>query len=553
MPISQRRKAHVAYSSDSSRASSPRRVPSLEDLDLSKSRLPLLLFPKQQVNDRARWRSALPNQQALSWVERLEADTNIGQSRLHKSFSNAAGADSAEEDVVSSLQQVASPDLDGEQLHLSVDCPQADHPGWDSLAPNIPETRGTEILHNKELPVFSSNPESSAERVHEDTDIATALSLLADKHLGLQLKQEGHQTSQYVSYLLDTIDLLQSQLMFRQAPQNNPDIDVMSRIGTEVIVERPARLYETIHRTICEYAPHGHRFEYSEDEPRYATKMDQVWGGLRAQTQIQNLEHYIEQHPDASFIVVKEHLCSSERVKSEATSSERQEQMLVISSKLDTALRAVADFVPYETAWNNRRNNKPFMYGKMDAPYLFIFHHHSKLHEHLEKAPDDNDDLTAMLRFIDDHYGEEYTSAQTLFAQGKTTAEHVTKLFKPLTVAVDTILSTVRAYVVYSLPEIVSKAIQFTVFAYINDGRSLVRQTWKTGLTVVPSIEMDITDLRIYPLSYARPDVVDQIRRNGKQFLDLRSRAFVCYQGWDDPRTQFYVSTPLPAGSSLSM
>jgi len=280
--------------------------------------------------------------------------------------------------------------------------------------------------------------------------------------------------------------------------------------------------------------------------------MDQVWGGLRAQIQIQNLDYYIETHPDASFIVVKEHLCSSERVKSGASSSERQEQMLIISSKLDAALRAVADFAPYEAAWTNRRNKRS-MYGKMNAPYLFIFHHHGKLHEHLEKAPDGNDDLGVMLSFINDHYGEEYTSARTLFAQGRTTAEHVTKLFKPLTVAVDTNQGTVRAYVVYSLPEIDNNIIRFSVCAYNNDGRSLVRWAWKEPLVVAPSIEMDITDLKIHPLSHAKPEMVDQIRRNGKQFLDLRSRTFVCYHGWDYLRTQSYVSASLSPLSSFSL
>ncbi|KAG7118897.1 ATPase family AAA domain-containing protein 3B like [Verticillium longisporum] len=103
---------------------------------------------------------------------------------------------------------------------------------------------------------------------------------------------QSRETSRFIAYLLDTIQLLQTKLSYARAPEPDDTLD------------RSDLLDDTITQ------PHSHSGFIFEDEPKTLTDVN-TGIMLSGKAKIANLESYLVKRPDICLVVFKRHDCIS--------------------------------------------------------------------------------------------------------------------------------------------------------------------------------------------------------------------------------------------------
>ena len=232
---------------------------------------------------------------------------------------------------------------------------------------------------------------------------------------------------------------------------------------------------------------------------------------------------------------------------------------------------------------------------ELPAPYLFIYHSRKYLESFLDglrlqaKAQ-----VTFLVEYIEKQFADEYATADSLLTRNKISPDYVRYLFKPGDVLVSRIEGQYRGFVSKTWPKIErqyrasrtqvvsrsgttlplygsqnakarmendeivvhvskidvwswtfdgnfqrqNKALNLEIPAFRNDDRDsngkatlqahVQNQQSRRGL-----LEQNISDLNVYPIQYASPDIVDKCRRRGKVFWKCRSCSYVSYREAD--------------------
>ncbi|KAK7936659.1 P-loop containing nucleoside triphosphate hydrolase protein [Apiospora aurea] len=383
------------------------------------------------------------------------------------------------------------------------------------------------------------------------TGLAEALGEIADRHLEIDVLDHSHDTSRYIGYLLDTIHSLESRLFYKGARDPVGKSEKAPQAELPANGEKGPRS-QVLHRVVCSNSWHDHGGMLFEDEPEYQTDATHEYKLLSGNKEVSDVRYYVEEHPEILFIVLKEHECGSARrqrderaIQSDSgRTSERNEIIQIVSKALNDAFKRIAEFDPY-----GRRNSdgRDAFVGTMEAPYLFLFHHHQKLKDLVGQEISYRPILDPLLLFLEQNYGEEYRSANELFQRGLVTAYHSSKLYKPHDIVVTQTGhgSSLSARLLSRFPERTPKdRDRWTLegWSWTYNGREARREGWTQDTDSFLVDEFPITKLPIYPLKYARPEIINQIRETGRQFWSMRHQSLRCYTGWDEKHDRYYTN-----------
>lgn len=398
-------------------------------------------------------------------------------------------------------------------------------------------------------------------------DLTTALGSIAYTSLGIDILNEGNTSTRYLAFLLDTIEKLQVEnefLEFETSRSKGMRNSAMTRDIKDNAVRASGYNAEksqdslriprgqVIHRVSCAAEYHGHDGMMYEDQPELPiTQRSSLPGeteGLRGKQMILNEASYLQDHGDISFLVIKEHICVPRSSKSYKRSSPgnsispRMETLRIKSPILRTALHSVAE-CPLDEIVYERRGSKQL---EMEAPYYFLYHHRHQLVTLSQNDPEAAAHIIPLFDYIDKNYGDEYNSGDELIRGGTMNSFHVRKLFKPNQIILKSVGGRLKAYVLDSWPTLDSGKLQITGWCFDYDGRKLVRIVMTQAVEFAFSDDIAIDKLEVYPLEYANPNVVSQLKARGERYWALRRRHLVAYSGWDSHRDQFHVRNPPP-------
>ncbi|KAK1658314.1 hypothetical protein BDP55DRAFT_683006 [Colletotrichum godetiae] len=377
---------------------------------------------------------------------------------------------------------------------------------------------------------------------NQGVSLAETLASMTEKHLGIDVLDQSREISNFVSYLLDTIQILQSQADCRDADSSGSDSgsDLQDE---ELVISKPFG-YQVVHRILCSAILHNHDGTLGENEPvnrKSRASRNMKW--LHAEKEILNLHTWLIKRPSLCFIVIKEHRCAQDqraeiqrfRDRNHVTPSGRQEKLRVVSPELLKALRQVAEFQIY-------RDSELGPVPEMEAPYLFLFHHRRKL-EALAETGSFQEVILPLMGFLKQHYEAEYTEAEEMFLQGHVNDYHIHKLFKPSQMVLKRRKGEPQvAFVLekYSLARQEDITLQGWNWHY--NGHELHRAMQFEAIAFVPEERTKICDLDIHPVEYAREEDIKALTQRGNKFWSMRDQVYTCYTGWERGSKHQYVS-----------
>ncbi|KAK1701989.1 hypothetical protein BDP67DRAFT_538946 [Colletotrichum lupini] len=406
-------------------------------------------------------------------------------------------------------------------------------------------TRVDTSLHsNDNGTVVDSRTLEEEKKSDQDVSLAETLASMTDKHLGIDVPDQSQEVSTFVSYLLDTMQMLERQLRFRAADSSGSDSDSDSQ-DEKVAVGPPPR-FQTVHRVFCTARFHDHDGTLYEDEPvtrKIRFPGDNGW--LEAQKEIINLDTWLNKRPSLCFIVIKEHRCAQDqradtqrhRIRNYiGLPSGRLERLKVVSPVLQKALKQVAKFQVY------RKSEQDDFATEMEAPYLFLFHHRKKLAA-LAETETYQEVILPLMKFLKESYEAEYTEAEEMFLQGQINAYHIHKLFKPNQMLLIKKKGEPQvAFVLEDYSMMAQEEISLHGWSWHYNGNDLHRVPKSGRIGFVPEEKMNICDLVVHPIEFAREEDIKTLTQRGNKFWSMRGQVYICYTGWDKASRHQYAS-----------
>ncbi len=233
------------------------------------------------------------------------------------------------------------------------------------------------------------------------------------------------------------------------------------------------------------------------------------------------------------------------------------ESIALSSETLQMAVTEVSRCAPNDSAYENAKNPSELGYhsyslSKNDNeietyPHRFFYHHRSQLANYAESAGGlVRDHINALLSYIQASQGQVHDEADGLIAQGKIQRSHLEMLFCPNDIVLAKTAGSLAAYVLRAWPQ-GGSTISLDCWAWGFDGNWLHRKSETLTVLRPPHEQISIRDLEVFPLRFATPEELEQLRTRGQKFWNLRYQSFVTYNGWDAKAEQFYVSYPVSA------
>ena len=391
--------------------------------------------------------------------------------------------------------------------------------------------------------------------------LAETLNAVAENYLKMDTLDQTQETTRFISYLLDTIHLLEGQVRYYQAADDDSitesECDSEAEKSQEDVGELIGPIIprgQVLHRVYCtSNNHHSHNESLYEDVPAFDSAAFDGSGGLFGQMKIDKLSTYLLRNPHIYFIIFKEYDCAtgqqgSSRLKKDtkhASSrllSPRAERMRIVSPILQSVLEQVAEFQIYVGSdENDDDDDEEYRANEMDAPYLFLFHHRDKLSA-LPNGISSKEAVKPLLEFLGENYSEEYMEAQDLFSKGLVTVKHISKLFKPnQTVISRESTDALKAYVLDDYALLKRESIRFFGWSWLYNGRDLQRKDWDRKIRSLPEGEFQISNLPVHPFDYAQSGDLAKLDARGKKFWEMKGQYYTCYTGWDRSHNYYYV------------
>lgn len=334
---------------------------------------------------------------------------------------------------------------------------------------------------------------------------------------------------------------------------------------------------------------------------------------LQCNLPLENFDLYLEKNKDITFIVYRNFDINETGVLAQPqtgdVSSERAAYLPQHSSEtirpVDLNLiEAIKNLLGSRQEYSQILSIFSESY-ELAAPYLFIYHERKSLEEFQNSLPlPAKAQLSLLSKFIAEEYADEYTAADSLLSQDKTSPAYIRYLFKPGDLLVSRVDGQYMGHVATSWPKITwEKKVPRMRAAISNNGTGLSPygsqdaearmatdkvtihvcriNAWhwafdgsfqrkhetfdleissiedgKTatnikGKNVVatqvkehkPTLEgKSISDLNVFPMQFASAEIIDKCRRRGKTFWKCRTRNYVSYQDSELESIQNLVS-----------
>jgi hypothetical protein len=159
-----------------------------------------------------------------------------------------------------------------------------------------------------------------------------------------------------------------------------------------------------------------------------------------------------------------------------------------------------------------------------------LYHLRRPLHYLDAKSLDHyREDIEALLGLLSNTLPHDFEEADVLFSRGRVTKPHLDKLF-----CVNDVVVTFEDGhpVAYILEEFVEPSQLPTVlkcWSWGFDGSFFQKKTTLSLIWPSSALEVQISDLNIYPLRFGTSDLEVRLRTRGAKFWTYRNRAFVSY------------------------
>ncbi|KXH49519.1 hypothetical protein CSIM01_03807 [Colletotrichum simmondsii] len=379
--------------------------------------------------------------------------------------------------------------------------------------------------------------------------LAEVIASMTEKQLGIDVLDQGKDISTFLSYLLDTIQIMENHAQYRDAKSSSSGSGSDSGSDSqdeEAVINQPVP-FKVVHRVFCTAMHHTcHGTQLYEDEPvNRSVQYSPGSSMLQGEKKIFNLDTWLSERPSLCFIIIKEHLCNQyqrprnrnydldEDVK---LPSARLERLRIVSPVLQKALKQVAKFQIYP-----KYRHEDFV-AEMEAPYSFLFHHRKQLAE-LAGTGVVQEVISHLMSFLEEHYEAEYREAEEMFLQGCVNAHHIHKLFKPNQMLLSSKKGEpIFAFILgrYSQPK--REEILLHGWKWHYNGHDLQRASEHARIGLVPEEKTRICDLETYPAEFAREEAVKMLTERGNKFWSMRNQSFICYTGWDRESKHQYAS-----------
>lgn len=278
---------------------------------------------------------------------------------------------------------------------------------------------------------------------------------------------------------------------------------------------------------------------------------------LNGTVHVFDLEAYMQDDTDdVAFVVIRTVDCSQSSVSMARAGGPLQwtEEIYMKSKITKMAMQQIATcyfqpipdiLEPVSTFDKPKSDSKqPSDLNQITPAELFFFHHLHLLRDYQTKHSESKQHIDAFLEYVDSRYGEDFTEAESLFACGLVSKEHVLKLFRPNELVISGTYGRPAAFVLQEWPILKSDGwVELSCWSFQTDGSGFAR---KRIHLVIPPIELETTmiqDLVAYPLRFATPKLPDLIRSCGEKQWQYRNATQITYKGWNVGRDQFFVGS----------
>lgn len=313
-----------------------------------------------------------------------------------------------------------------------------------------------------------------------------------------------------------------------------------------------------LHKVLCEGGSENHETHHSGflylDEPCLVAG-DSRESMIKGEHQLSNIDGYLEDHPDISFIIHRTYICEKyhHQVSDNFQRSSSFKPNTKIPSQTRTNLFTLAEDGPkaqpdsenmsivseeLKSAFRTMQIRSPDRFGgatdppNMFAPYLYFYHNLAFMKEcvagdlpRLQKL-----NVEAVLNYLGQSYGTEYEEADYLFSQGKVSLKHFSKIFGPNELVVTQQDYGTIALMSSKCPKPSGRNLALSCWSWRFNGVFQVEQTQIDILWPhCPTEVIRISTLTTYPLRLAKPGLEEKLRRRGSGFWSLRHRQYVTY------------------------
>ncbi|KAK2594863.1 hypothetical protein QQS21_007413 [Conoideocrella luteorostrata] len=305
--------------------------------------------------------------------------------------------------------------------------------------------------------------------------------------------------------------------------------------------------FQEIHRIVCADSSDGSSGLY-EDTP-WIVEAGPYLNHLRGSNAITNLEVFLERNKDISFIVYKDYECcerrhpSSARGRNESASGDvssllKRESVAIISPDLRDSFDKLASLafksIPYPKFEVDDEDSILF-------PYMWWFHSREKISDAKPQLDDDTRrHIDVFDRYIQDVLTSDWQKVDEMTARGKITAEYINYIYVP------------GQLVISKGPEgDMARLIGLELTSWLEppyphnrDFGSITAKTWsfdgnfqqtsvELKLASLPSLteEFDVTELEVYPASFASPNTLKALQNRGEMFWKCRKKNYVFHTG----------------------
>lgn len=180
----------------------------------------------------------------------------------------------------------------------------------------------------------------------------------------------------------------------------------------------------------------------------------------------------------------------------------------------------------------------PFEY----PPYFF--YHHRGVIALAATTGSPSQDMKDLWAYLQEHPDPMFAKCDDLFSRGLVSSETLPWLFHPNDVVVSREDEYEIAYVLRTVPRGGdADSVELECWNWGYDGVSLHRKDKVLSLTVPAYGTVPISELSIYPLRFAAPQIKERLFARGQRFWELRNQTHVSYEGPDYSGERVYVSS----------
>jgi hypothetical protein len=373
-----------------------------------------------------------------------------------------------------------------------------------------------------------------------------------------------------------------------QLPPNVADEALLSR--ADISAKKIQKTYKTSSKPNLSSPYHLIHRVYCADSAEHSLYLDTPWAvnagddtiHLRGGREIKNLELHIERHKNLAFLVYNQYTCCSRATLSSGNNSKQNEDkdtqdINIYKSGESVSVISQAFYDMLLEIRNEERETISGYYPNLNiirefsAPYLWLYHDRESIkNKRLELSRLSQQLLDAFLDYINTSLGEEYDQVDGLVSKGLISMKYTPYLF-------------VSFYLILQIPPIGFQILILLVWLQIpksvifyNDPASRPSSnkgyqatswlrptphsepltgsnggavkllisvlTWKfdgffqtetRGLQLEngdsPTKPFKISDMKFFPIQFADPFLIAQLRKEGETFWNCRKRCYVCY------------------------